>query len=323
MLLINALVFIAVFTVVLLLLMASGVGGSKQVKQSIDRLNAMLAISSSKNEDDLADIRKTELFSAIPWLNACLIRLDIAPRLRRLLYQADMTTTPGALLLSAFASSFVFGYLVYVKTGAALMALIVSVATGTAPFLYVLQKRASRFHKFEERLPAALDLMVSAMRAGQSLVSALGIVAGEVPEPIGREFRICFDEQNYGLELRTALQNLLTRVPLTDMRMIVSAILIQKESGGNLAEVLDKTAQIIRERFRIKKQISIHTAQGRLTGWILSILPIVLGFILYTLNPAHMSVLWTNPTGVKLMYMAGGMELIGALIIRKIVRIRV
>jgi tight adherence protein B len=119
------------------------------------------------------------------------------------------------------------------------------------------------------------------------------------------------------------MQNLVTRVPLPDMRIVVSAILIQKESGGNLAEVLDKTAQIIRDRFRIKKQIRVHTAQGRLTGWILTFLPVALGFMLYFINPKHMSILWTDPRGLKLIYIASGMEVIGALIIRKIVRIRV
>ncbi|HSU60780.1 MAG TPA: type II secretion system F family protein [Bryobacteraceae bacterium] len=324
MLLIITLIFLAVFAVVVLLFVGSGAGGSQQVKQSIERLNAMLAISrTTKSEDDLVDIRKTELFSAIPWLNAWLIRLDFAPRLRRVLYQADMTMTAGALLSSSLAGAVVFGYLAYLRTGAGLVALAIAAAAGAAPFLFVLQKRSRRFAKFEAALPGALDLMVSAMRAGQSLVSALGIVAREVPDPIGREFRICFDEQNYGLELRTAMQNLVTRVPLADMRIVVSAILIQKESGGNLAEVLDKTAQITRERFKIKKQIMVHTAQGRLTGWILTFLPVVLGFFLYFLNPERMSVLWKDPRGLKLMYIAAGMEIIGALIIRKIVRIRV
>jgi tight adherence protein B len=243
--------------------------------------------------------------------------------LRRLLYQADMKMTAGALMMTALGCSGVAGYLVYFRTGAGLVSLAVAAAAGAAPFLFVLKKRSGRFTKFEEALPATLDLMVSAMRAGQSLVSALGIVAREAPEPIGRELRICFDEQNYGLELRTAMQNLVARVPLPDMRIVVSAILVQKESGGNLAEVLDKTAHIIRERFRIKKQIRVHTAQGRLTGWILSFLPVVLGFLLYLLNPEHMSILWKDPRGLKLIYLATGMEIIGALIIRKIVRIRV
>jgi tight adherence protein B len=286
-------------------------------------LNALLATTPKEAKDELIDIRKTELFSAIPWINALLIRLDIAPRLRRLLYQADMTMTAGALIMTSLACIVVSGWLVYLRTGNGLLSLAVAALGAVAPFLFVLQKRSRRFQKFEAGLPGTLDLMVSAMRAGQSLVSALGIVAHEVPDPIGREFRICFDEQNYGLELRTAMQNLVTRVPLPDMRIIVSAILIQKESGGNLAEVLDKTAQLTRERFRIKNQIRVHTAQGRLTGWILSLLPVVLGFFLYMLNPGMISSLWKNPMGVKLMYAGAVMEIIGALIIRKIVRIRV
>ena len=323
MFLIFVLIFVAVFTIAALLLLGTGAAGSKEAKRSIERLNALLATSTAEVQDELVDIRKAELFSAVPWINALLIRLDIAPRLRRLIYQADMTMTAGALLLTSLACLVVAGLVVYLRTGAGLLAFAVAAVAGAAPFLFVLQKRARRFAKFEEGLPATLDLMVSAMRAGQSLISALGVVAREVPDPIGREFRICFDEQNYGLELRTAMQNLVTRVPLQDMRIIVSAILIQKESGGNLAEVLDKTAQLTRERFRIKNQIRVHTAQGRLTGWILSLLPVVVGFLLYMLNPNLMSSLWKNPKGVNLMYLAGGMEIIGALIIRKIVRIQV
>lgn len=323
MLLIVALVFLGVFTVAALLLLASGAGGSQKTKQSIERLNAALATSGNEVKDELVDIRKKDLMSAVPWINALLIRLDIAPRLRRLLYQADVNMTAAGLLLISLASAAVSGYLVYLRTGSELVGLAVSAAAGAVPFLYVFKKRAARFGKFEQGLPGALDLMVNAMRAGQSLVSALGSVSREVPDPIGREFRVCFDEQNYGLELRTALDNLVTRIPLGDMRMIVTAILIQKESGGNLAEVLDKTAQIIRERFRLKKQIQVHTAQGRLTGWILSLLPVALGFLLYLMNPETTSLLWTHPTGRKLLYTSIGMECVGALLIRKIITIRV
>ena len=144
-----------------------------------------------------------------------------------------------------------------------------------------------------------------------------------LPIPSAAEFRICFDEQNYGLELRAAMDNLVTRVPLQDLRIVVTAILIQKESGGNLAEVLDKTAYVIRERFRLKRQVRVHTAQGRLTGWILSFLPVVLGIALYLINPDTMSLLWKREIGVKLLYASGTMTIIGALIIRKIVNMDV
>jgi tight adherence protein B len=165
--------------------------------------------------------------------------------------------------------------------------------------------------------------MVSGLRSGHSIISAIGLVAREAPDPIGREFRVCFDEQNYGLELRTALENLANRVPVQDVRMIMTAILIQKETGGNLAEVLDKCAHVIRERFRLKREIRSRTAQGRLTGWVLSILPFALGLLLYLLNPDVVSLLWRRPMGVKMLYAASTMMLLGALIIRKIVRIRV
>jgi tight adherence protein B len=165
--------------------------------------------------------------------------------------------------------------------------------------------------------------MVSGLRAGHSLNAALGLVAREAPDPIGMEFRTCFEEQNYGLELRTAMDNLVTRMPLQDLRIVSTAILIQKESGGNLAEVLDKAAQVIRERFRLRRQVRVHTAQGRMTGWVLSFLPLVLGFALYLVNPKTMSTLWTNPVGLKLVYVASGMMVLGALVIRKIVNMEV
>jgi tight adherence protein B len=176
---------------------------------------------------------------------------------------------------------------------------------------------------FAKLLPEALGHMVSALRAGQSLSSALSVVAREVPDPVGREFRLVFDEQNFGLDLRTAMHNLADRVPMADLQMVVTAILIQKESGGNLAEILDKTAAVVRDRFRLQQQIRIHTAQGRMTGWILSILPAVLGLILYLLNPEQMQVLWTRPVGIHLLWIAGAMNLMGLYIIRRIVKIRV
>ena len=148
-------------------------------------------------------------------------------------------------------------------------------------------------------------------------------MARECPDPVSTEFRICFDEQNYGLELRTAMDNLVTRVPLQDLRIVSTAILIQKESGGNLAEVLEKTGHVIRERFRLKRQVMTHTAQGRLTGLILTLLPIVLGILLYLVSPETMSLLWTRPIGVKLLYASGAMTIIGGLIIRKIVNMDV
>jgi tight adherence protein B len=177
--------------------------------------------------------------------------------------------------------------------------------------------------QFEKGLPEALELMVSGLRAGHSLLAAMALVARECADPVGLEFKICFEEQNYGLEMTRALDNLLLRVPLQDMKITATAILIQKESGGNLAEVLDKTSHVIRERFRLKRQIQVHTAQGRLTGWILTLLPVVLGIAIYFVDPGMISILWHRDIGIKMLWGAAGMTALGGFVINKIVDIDV
>lgn len=323
MLLMIVLVFLGVFAIVALLLTASGTGASQQTKRTLTVLEAALSSDTPIAADPIVDIRKKELFSAVPLINRILLQLELAPRLRHLLYQANVKWTAGGLILMSLTGFVISGYLVHLKTGSLLVAAAVGLLIGFAPFMYVLYMRRARFNKFEQQLPEALDLMVSAMRAGHSLNASVDLVSHEVADPIGGEFRICFDEQNYGLELKTAMNNLIVRVPLQDLKMVVTAILIQKESGGNLAEVLDKVAYVIRERFRLKRQVRVHTAQGRLTGWILSFLPLVLGLGLYAINPDQISLLWKREIGIKLLWASGIMTIIGALIIRKIVNLDV
>jgi tight adherence protein B len=323
MLLIVGLVFISVFVVITLLLVASGTNASQRTEQALANLDAALASGRLDSRDQIVDIRKDEMLSAIPLINRWLLKIELAPRLRTTLYQAGLKWTAGGLLLTSVLCFAVPAYLIFLRTEAVILSALIGLLMGFAPLAFVLHKRSRRFNQIEQELPESLDLMVSALRAGHSLVAALRLVAYESPEPISGEFRICFDEQNYGLELRTAMENLVGRVPLQDLRIVVTAILIQKESGGNLAEVLDKASYVIRERFRLKRQVRVHTAQGRLTGWILSFLPAVLGFGLYLLNPETMSVLWTRPIGVKLLYASAIMTISGALIIRKIINMEV
>jgi tight adherence protein B len=323
MFLILALVFSSVYVVIALLLVASGTGASQRTKKVLANLNAALASGNAESSDQIVDIRRDDLLSAIPWVNRWLLKIELAPRLRTLLYQADLKWTTGVLLLLSATCFVVPAYLVYLRLGVAAFAILIGLPLSLAPLAFVFYKRAQRFAKFERNLPEALDLMVGALRAGQSLVAALKLVGQESPNPIGGEFRICFDEQNYGLELRTAMDNLISRVPLQDLRIVATAILIQKESGGNLAEVLDKASCLIRERFRLRRQVRVHTAQGRMTGWILSLLPLVLGIALYLVNPQTMSILWTRPIGVKLLYASAAMTITGSLIIRKIVNMEV
>ncbi|HWA93667.1 MAG TPA: type II secretion system F family protein [Terracidiphilus sp.] len=323
MLIIIVLVFLAAFVVVALLMIAAGPGKAEQGKKVMARLDSALAVGKPDNSDLLVDVRKNELMSSIPWLDRTLAQLELAPRLRRLLYQADLKWTVGGLLLFCFGCFFVAGWLVYYRTNAILFGLLIGLVAAAAPLIYVVFKRNKRLSKFEQGLPEAIDLIVNALRVGHSLNAATGLVSRECPDPVGTEFRTCFDEQNYGLELKVAMENMIARMPVQDLKIVATAILIQRESGGNLAEVLEKTSSVIRERFRLKRQVLTHTAQGRLTGVILTLLPIVLGCLLYTINPTMMRILWTTPIGIKLMYAAGIMIIIGGLIIRKIVNLDV
>ncbi len=271
-----------------------------------------------------ADIRKDQRrLSAIPWLNHWLTRMNLAAASSSYLYQAGVTLTLGTLALTSAAGCAILGSALYLRFGAALPALIFAAGFLPAPFLYVRHRRARRLSRLEQQLPEALGMMVSALRVGHSMIASLGAAAQESPEPIGGELRKCFEEQNYGVDLRSALVNLTERAPIQDFRIFVAAVLIHQESGGNLAEVLEKVAQTTRERSRLKRQVSVHTAQARMTGWVLSLLPVALGLGMYFVNPDGMSVLWKHPLGLKMLWTAIGMDIAGALVIRKIVRVRV
>jgi tight adherence protein B len=321
--LIIGVVFVGVFAVAALLMIATGTGASQKAKDVLATLDSALAAGPLESHDQIVDLRRNELLSAIPWIHRWLLKMELAPRLSVLLYQANLKWTAGGLMLMCIAGLVVPSYLIHTMIRSNLLALIAGVLLGSLPILYVLRKRQKRFAKFEEGLPDALDLMVSALRVGHSFSAAMGLVSRECADPVGSEFRVCFDEQNYGLELKTAMNNMIARVPLQDLRIVATAILIQKESGGNLAEVLDKTAHVTRQRFRLKRQVQVHTAQGRLTGWVLSALPVALGVALYLINPEMMSVLWTRAIGIKLLWTAAGMMVVGGLIIRKIVNMEV
>ena len=269
------------------------------------------------------NVRKEERLSGVPWLNQLLVRLDVAARLRLLLLQAGMKRTVGSLLVICLAGWIGTACLLYLRFWSVTLAGLLGAAVVPLPFLYVLHRRGKRFRRFEEQLPEAIDMLASALRAGHSLMTAIGFMGQESREPLSGEFRTCFEEQNYGVDLRTALLNLGSRMAVQDLRIFIAAVLIQKETGGRLAEVLEKVAQTSRERFRLHKEVRVHTAQGRMTGWILSLLPVGLGFAMYMVHPESVSVLWTTSIGQKLLYAAGVMNLMGALVIRKIIRIRV
>jgi tight adherence protein B len=313
---------LVVLTGGLLAALTLGKGDSARVNQRLEALDHEFA--PSVFEEKTADIRRNQQkLSAIPLLNHWLTKMNLAPASALYLYQADVHSSLGALLFTSLGCSVTAGSFMYLHFRSVMPALLASAACLALPFLYVSRKRTKRLSRLEGQLPEALGMMSSALRVGHSFTASLGAVAQESPEPIGGEMRKCFDEQNFGVDLRTALVNLTRRAPIQDFRIFVAAVLIQKESGGNLAEVLEKVADTTRERFRLKKQVMVHTAQGRMTGWILSILPAGLGAAMYFMDPDAMSVLWKNPVGLKMLYGAITMDMIGALIIRKIVSIRV
>ena len=315
------LVFMGVFSVAALLIYAGGSGASEKAKQVQATLDSALATESQEMRDQIVNLRKSEQFSAIPWLNTRLSKLELGPQLQALIHQANLKWSAGSLLSMCGACFAAPAFVIHWKTGSSLIAVLVGLVLAFAPIAFVLFKRSKRFNEFQKGLPEACDMMVSALRAGQSLIAAMGMVARECTDPIGIEFRTCFEEQNFGLELKTAIDNLIHRVPLQDLRIVCTAILIQKESGGNLAEVLDKTAHVIRERFRLRREVATRTAQGRMTGYVLTLLPVVLGFALYMINPDMMSLLWKRDLGIKLLWAASIMIVIGGLIIRKIVNL--
>jgi tight adherence protein B len=191
------------------------------------------------------------------------------------------------------------------------------------PFVVLRTKRTRRLRSFEEQFPEALDLIGRALKAGHAFATGLKMVADEMPEPVGPEFRKTFDEQNFGLPLKDALENLTVRMPLLDVRFFSTAVLIQRETGGNLAEILDNLSHVVRERFKILRQVRVYTAHGRLTGYVLLALPAFLAVALMFINPEHMNLLFRERMGQMMLMAAIVMQTFGFLWIKKIVKIEV
>jgi tight adherence protein B len=202
-----------------------------------------------------------------------------------------------------------------------LLAAALGAAGAAIPFLFIRHKAAKRIRQFEQHFPEAIDLIARALRAGHALTSGLGMVADEMRPPIGTEFRLLYDRQNFGMPLPEALRAMANRIPLVDVRFFVAAALTQRESGGNLAEVLDNMSAIMRERFVLKRHVRVVSAHGRVTGWVLGGLPVALAGILTLVAPGHMSLMWTDPLGQQMVMAATALQVVGALIIRRIVNI--
>jgi tight adherence protein B len=201
--------------------------------------------------------------------------------------------------------------------------LVMALACTLIPRAVVRRARRRRLVRIEVQLPEAADFIARALRAGHSFTNVLQIVGNELPEPLSTEFRMVREEINYGVPLNEALHNMAARIPLTDLRYLVIAVIIQRESGGNLAEILGNISQLIRARLRLLAQVRVLSAEGRMSAWILGALPFCVMGIMVVINPTYVAVLWTDPIGVRLLWYAAGMIVLGYFWLRKVIRIRV
>jgi tight adherence protein B len=241
--------------------------------------------------------------------------------LQKRIDRSGMNLTVGALVLMCLCSAVAAYLLVETVSRLTLAALVIGAMCAFIPLWFVGFMAKRRVTKFEEQFPEAIDLLARALRAGHAFTTGLSMVADEMPEPVGTEFKLAYDRQNFGMPMGEALKSLGDRVPLLDARFFVTAVLTQREAGGNLAEVLDNLARVIRDRFKVKRQVRVITAHARITGWVLALLPPSLGVLLTLLSPSHMSLLWTHPTGIKMVVVAIILQVVGTLAIRKLVDI--
>jgi tight adherence protein B len=239
-----------------------------------------------------------------------------------LIEQSGARITVGTFLLASGLCGLITLLLVHRLTGMLLASLPLGALATMVPTSFLRIMRTRRLLKFEEQFPEALDLMSRALKAGHAFTTGLGMVAEELPKPIGPEFKLLHDHQNFGMPLPDALKEFAGRIPLLDARFFVTAVLIHREAGGNLSEILDNLGSVIRDRFKIKRQIRVISAHGRLTGWVLVAVPPALALVLFLVNPKHLKTLLSDPLGVKLIVVAIILQITGTLIIRKLVRIQ-
>jgi tight adherence protein B len=265
-------------------------------------------------------LRPSSQTGTFGWAGNLLEGARVFEALRILTLQAKVSSSVSALLLLCAGTGSVTFLVAYVVTGNLLIASGVGACLAYLPILRLQMRRNRRMAAFDAALPDAIELCARSLRAGHSLIGAIGNVAEQGPEPVKSEFAEVFRLQNFGLPIRDALSQLMDRMPSADLRVVVTGIMVQKDTGGNLAEIMDHITNVIRDRMRIKGDIQVHTAQGRLTGWILCLLPAILLGVINLINPGYSSLLFHDPDGQKWLYRAVVLMIIGGLIIRHIVK---
>lgn len=314
---------IGIFITIVLLIQAVyftvstySVSESRTIKKRLRTLSAGGAVNEEIN------ILKNRLLSEVPWLNGLLLRYTKSHHLDKLLEQANSNMSLGYFyLLTAFlvVLGFVSGYYLRIN----LSMIIIAPLLGTIPYIYLSSRKASRLKAFQEQLPDALDLMARALKAGHAFSGGLMMVAEEFPDPIGPEFAKTIDEINFGIGVNEAMKNIAERIDVPDLRFFTLAVIIQRETGGNLAEIFERIAHIIRERFKLFGKVRALSAEGKYSAIILIALPIVVAVYISIVNPPYMALLYRDPMGVKMVCVAIGLMITGAFVMRRMINIKV
>ncbi len=286
-----------------------------------DRLSAVQK-PAEQAAPDLALLRD-EVMSRIPAFDTFLRRSERVTVLQKMLQQGSVDVRAGNFLMLCAVSAVVLALIAAIAGGNFLFGWVGALVGFFIPYAYASHMRTKRFAKFEEKFPEAIDTLARAVRAGHAFTTALEMIANEVAEPVAGEFRQLYEEQKFGLPVRDALLNLADRVPLVDVKFFVTAVMLQRETGGNLAEILDNLSYVIRERFKILRQVRVHTAQGRLTMVLLMALPPVIVVIMQIINPGFIRPLFTDPIGHALIVGGITLQTMGYFFIRRIIRIQV
>jgi tight adherence protein B len=266
---------------------------------------------------------RDEVLSRIPAFDTLLRRSERVSLLQKMLAQANIDARAGNFLMLCAVSAMVLAAIAFIAGGNVLFGWAGAVLGFFIPYAYASHMRSRRFQKFEEKFPEAIDTLARAVRAGHAFTTALEMIANEVSEPVAGEFRQLYEEQKFGLPVRDALLNLADRIPLVDIKFFVTAVMLQRETGGNLAEILDNLSYVIRERFKILRQVRVHTAQGRLTMVLLMALPPTIVVLMVMLNPTFIRPLFTDPLGHALIVGGITLQTMGYFVIRRIIRIQV
>ena len=321
----SALIAIVVFIVVALgAIVAGSLLDQRNARARLmkERLATVQEPAEREPDQELAVLRD-EMLSQIPALDTFLRRSERVSAFQKTLSQAGMQLRAGNFLMLCAGVGVLVAALVFIYGRSPAIAWAGMFIGFLLPYSFVSYRRNKRFEKFEELFPEAIDTLARAVRAGHAFTTALEMISDEVAEPVASEFRKLYEEQKFGMPVRDALVNLTERIPLVDVKFFVTAVMLQRETGGNLAEILDNLSYVIRERFKIQRQVRVYTAQGRLTMALLMGMPPIIVTIMLTLNPAFIRPLFTDPIGHGLLSAGIALQTIGYFVIRRIIRIQV